>query len=827
MNVRRARVALVAPTLLVAGLPLAVAPPAHANPDILVGCTSLGLVLAFELANDETKYPGGDTIVLSSGCTYTLTEEYGETGNALPRIPSGSGITVRGNGATIERGAGAPAFGVMSISGDVLWQQTTFREFWGFTGAYFHVGGSLQLVDSTITNVPPTGQQDSAIQVEASGTVLLQDTLIENQSDVDGGGGAAIDNKGFLATFGTTFRNNHFAFLGDPGNGGALSNTGTAYLNDTTFTGNDSTATGGAIRNGGYLEIDDSTFTNNGNGTNFGGAIANSSDLIITDSYFEANDADIAGGAIYNDGTGITQVDNSTFHDNVAGLRGGAIENRHAVNVEHVTFSANEADVGTSINSELGGVAAESSIFAGTSSHCGGTVFDFGENLVHPTRGSCPAGFTVGDPKLTAPALRGGQTKTLALGAGSAAIDIAGSVCPSTDQRGFARPRGSACDAGALENQPPTTPGTPALAGSSASPNAGSFSLSWTAATDPDGTPLTYRLLERRSDEFFFTHVTSPASASQSFSNHPEGTWDHRVQATDGNLSSASSPTSADVVVDRTAPTLPAASADRAPEYAGDGGWFADQVTVSFSGSTDPDLVDGSAGSGVASYSGPQVFTTSGSHMASGVARDGAGNASSQVSLAVQVDATPPTVTFGGCPSDVALGSTAAATWTASDAHSGLSTPASGSIALDTSSIGTRTVSTTATDNTGHDATAACTFRVVYDFTGFFKPVPNPPGVLTVVAGDQVVLKFSLAGDHGLDVVAAGHPQSAPITCGTSPELTGGDPTTSRRGLQFVPTGGGRYSYAWSSSAAWAGTCRQVVVLLDDGTYHRANVRFS
>lgn len=812
--------------LLVAGLPLAAAPPAHAAPDILVGCTPLGLVLAFELANDA-NHPGPDTIVLSSGCTYTMTEKYGTSENALPATPTGSGITVRGNGAIIERSGSAPSMGVMSISGDVLWQQTTFREFRGFTGAYFHVGGSLQLVDSTITNVPPTGQQDSAIQNEASGTVLLQDTLIENQFDTDGGGGSAIENKGFLATFGATFRNNTFSFFDDPGNGGALANSGTAYLNDTAFLGNNATATGGAIRNSGYLEIDDSTFTNNGNGANFGGAISNSSDLIVTDSFFSDNDADIAGGAIYNSDTGLVQVDDSTFHANDAGLRGGAIENRHAVNVEQATFSANTADVGASINSELGGIAAEASIFAGAGSHCGGTVFDFDDNLVHPTLGSCPSGFAVGDPKLTGPALRGGPTQTIALGAGSAAVDIAGSLCSATDQRGFTRPRGAACDAGALENQPPTTPGTPTLAGSSTSPNAGSFSLSWTAATDPDGTPVTYRLLERRSDEFFFTHVTSPTSAFQSFFSHAEGTWDHRVQATDGNLTSASSPTSTDVVVDRTAPTLPTASTDRPPEYADGGGWFADQVTVSFAGSTDPDLVDGSTGSGVASYSSPQVFSTSGSHTASGLARDGAGNATAQVSLAVQVDATAPTVTFSGCPTDVVLGSTASATWDASDAHSGLATPASGSIALDTSAVGTYDVTASATDNVGHPTEATCTYRVVYDFAGFFRPVLNPPSTLTVRAGDVVVLSWSLAGFQGLDVLASGYPVSAPIECGSSPALTEGTATTSRRGLQYLKSPSGRYAYSWTTSTAWAGTCRQVVVKLDDGTYHRANVRFS
>lgn len=812
--------------LLVAGLPLAAAPPAHAAPDILVGCTPLGLVLAFELANDA-NHPGPDTIVLSSGCTYTMTEKYGTSENALPATPTGSGITVRGNGAIIERSGSAPSMGVMSISGDVLWQQTTFREFRGFTGAYFHVGGSLQLVDSTITNVPPTGQQDSAIQNEASGTVLLQDTLIENQFDTDGGGGSAIENKGFLATFGATFRNNTFSFFDDPGNGGALANSGTAYLNDTAFLGNNATATGGAIRNSGYLEIDDSTFTNNGNGANFGGAISNSSDLIVTDSFFSDNDADIAGGAIYNSDTGLVQVDDSTFHANDAGLRGGAIENRHAVNVEQATFSANTADVGASINSELGGIAAEASIFAGAGSHCGGTVFDFDDNLVHPTLGGCPSGFAVGDPKLTGPALRGGPTQTIALGAGSAAVDIAGSLCSATDQRGFTRPRGAACDAGALENQPPTTPGTPTLAGSSTSPNAGSFSLSWTAATDPDGTPVTYRLLERRSDEFFFTHVTSPTSAFQSFFSHAEGTWDHRVQATDGNLTSASSPTSTDVVVDRTAPTLPTASTDRPPEYADGGGWFADQVTVSFAGSTDPDLVDGSTGSGVASYSSPQVFSTSGSHTASGLARDGAGNATAQVSLAVQVDATAPTVTFSGCPTDVVLGSTASATWDASDAHSGLATPASGSIALDTSAVGTYDVTASATDNVGHPTEATCAYRVVYDFAGFFRPVLNPPSTLTVRAGDVVVLSWSLAGFQGLDVLASGYPVSALIECGSSPALTEGTATTSRRGLQYLKSPSGRYAYSWTTSTAWAGTCRQVVVKLDDGTYHRANVRFS
>ena len=36
-----------------------------------------------------------------------------------------------------------------------------------------------------------------------------------------------------------------------------------------------------------------------------------------------------------------------------------------------------------------------------------------------------------------------------------------------------------------------------------------------------------------------------------------------------------------------------------------------------------------------------------------------------------------------------------------------------------------------------------------------------------------------------------------------------------------------QYTYVWKTNKAWAGTCRQLVVKLDDGTYHRANFNFT
>lgn len=36
-----------------------------------------------------------------------------------------------------------------------------------------------------------------------------------------------------------------------------------------------------------------------------------------------------------------------------------------------------------------------------------------------------------------------------------------------------------------------------------------------------------------------------------------------------------------------------------------------------------------------------------------------------------------------------------------------------------------------------------------------------------------------------------------------------------------------RYSYLWQTDRAWAGTCRQFMIALDDRTYHFANFRFT
>src|SRR5262249_40895562 len=96
-----------------------------------------------------------------------------------------------------------------------------------------------------------------------------------------------------------------------------------------------------------------------------------------------------------------------------------------------------------------------------TPSNCFGIHFtDLGFNI--SSDNSCP--FSAGgslvntDPRLGPLSDYGGSTLTMPLLAGSPAIEgAAGAGSPALDQRGHARPFGSAADVGAFESSPPYT----------------------------------------------------------------------------------------------------------------------------------------------------------------------------------------------------------------------------------------------------------------------------------------------------------------------------------------------------------------------------------
>jgi hypothetical protein len=140
--------------------------------------------------------------------------------------------------------------------------------------------------------------------------------------------------------------------------------------------------------------------------------------------------------------------------------------------------------------------------------------------------------------------------------------------------------------------------------------------------------------------------------------------------------------------------------------------------------------------------------------------------------------------------------------------------------------VGTTTIVATAVDDKNNSSTCQFTVTVLYNFTGFFTPVDNLPTFNEMNAGRAVPLKFSLSGNKGLAIFATLSPKSHQIACG------GGDPvdpveetlTAGSSGLTYDPTSD-QYHYVWKTENSWKNTCRQLNVILNDGSTHSAKFK--
>jgi len=124
-------------------------------------------------------------------------------------------------------------------------------------------------------------------------------------------------------------------------------------------------------------------------------------------------------------------------------------------------------------------------------------------------------------------------------------------------------------------------------------------------------------------------------------------------------------------------------------------------------------------------------------------------------------------------------------------------------------------------------AASVWTFADSYPWSGFFSPVDNLPTVNSVNAGRAIPVKFSLGGDQGLDVFEVDYPRSQQIACDSSAPLDGVEETLTAGGSSLAyDAASDRYTYVWKTEKAWAGTCRQLVLRFDDGSFQRANFKF-
>lgn len=114
-----------------------------------------------------------------------------------------------------------------------------------------------------------------------------------------------------------------------------------------------------------------------------------------------------------------------------------------------------------------------------------------------------------------------------------------------------------------------------------------------------------------------------------------------------------------------------------------------------------------------------------------------------------------------------------------------------------------------------------------FTFAGFFQPVENLPTLNVATAGRSIPVKFSLGGNQGLAVFAAGYPASSLILCDASDPGVTIEETVNAGGssLSYDPATD-TYTYVWKTDRTWKGTCRMLVVKFTDGSQHVAKFRF-
>lgn len=241
---------------------------------------------------------------------------------------------------------------------------------------------------------------------------------------------------------------------------------------------------------------------------------------------------------------------------------------------------------------------------------------------------------------------------------------------------------------------------------------------------------------------------------------------------------------------------------------------------------------DACGGSVPVTSSGSVDVNTVGTYTITYTATDGT-NSSTATRTVNVVDTTAPTIS---CPADivVTLPANSAATSmpvnfnvTASDSCSTTAAVTTSHASGANFSVGTTTVNATATDASGN--TSTCTFNVTvhYLFTGFFSPISNLPVVNTVKAGSAIPIKFSLSGNKGLNIFATDSPASGTVACNSNdPAVDLSEIDTTGNSVLSYNAGSDQYHYNWKTLKAWEGTCRQLVVKLNDGTEHRANFKF-
>ena len=129
--------------------------------------------------------------------------------------------------------------------------------------------------------------------------------------------------------------------------------------------------------------------------------------------------------------------------------------------------------------------------------------------------------------------------------------------------------------------------------------------------------------------------------------------------------------------------------------------------------------------------------------------------------------------------------------------------------------------------NNATDGTAAFNLPVTCtaQFGGFQPPIAAPPALNQANAGSTVPTKFTLSEQGGAPDTAAVF-ASQQIDC-TTKAPSGPIVPAQTPGSRQLESSGDQYSFNWKTEQAWQGTCRQLIIRLQDVSDPVAFFRFT
>jgi Dockerin type I domain/Right handed beta helix region len=407
------------------------------------------LVYAIKEANANPNPAGSliefSTPLFSTPQTITLT-------STLELSDSAGPITIGGPGANLLTVSGNNAVRVFQVDYDV----------------------TADIVGLTISGGKSSGDGGG---VDSIGTLTLSSSTITDNSAGNEGGG--VYNENASMTISNCMITNNTA----TDDGGGVYNDELMTISGSTITHNTVSSgggDGGGIYNSSYMTISYSTIANNTvSGGGDGGGIYNDYLLVVAYSTIADNSASGSGGeggGVFNDDT--LTIPDSTIADNSATSHGGGIVNDYILTAVNTTVAYNFVSIGgtggglfiaagetTTLDNTIVAQNTHLLLLSFVADDVAGTITTTPPSTFSLIGTGGSGGLTngvngnqvdVANPGLGSLANNGGPTSTIALLAGSPAVDAGSNVLDGlpTDQRELARIINGAIDIGAYELQP-------------------------------------------------------------------------------------------------------------------------------------------------------------------------------------------------------------------------------------------------------------------------------------------------------------------------------------------------------------------------------------